>query len=371
MEPVALTPLRFEGGRFRDAGAPGFPLDAVTELARYERLIIEVARGLWKHEHPDRQRAPRRFDDGLRLRLTAVRTGSVIPVLERDERVESRLFDPDPWLQKSADVIVDALAAVADGQPMPGEFPTGARDALIMFGAGLREDEVCVLDSPARGVRYTQEARRHLVAITSPEEILIDGDLVGVITGFETDRQEFFFTHRGGRHVVGRYSQHSLFENIKASAAPEPEAPFVKLICSYTTDETGQLSEVRDLGRVETVVTRQEPFSQSLRDLLRLEDGWLDGEGVRPTITAIEWARDFLAEAAGESRADLHVFPSVEGGVLVEQQIGSARWSLEVEASGEAFAVVLRAPGDITHREPSDPVDAAELFREFLNDVSA
>ena len=78
--PLDPTPLRFEGGRFDEAG---YPLDALGELVRYERLVVEVARGLWMDKHPTRKRAPRHFDNALRLRLSAVEDGSVIPVLKR------------------------------------------------------------------------------------------------------------------------------------------------------------------------------------------------------------------------------------------------------------------------------------------------
>jgi hypothetical protein len=94
-----FKPLRLSGGRFDEAstGTVVFPLEVIAELARYERLLIKVARELWMDEHPTRKRAPKGFDEHLRLRLTAVETGSVGPVLQRREAEGGQLFDPDDW----------------------------------------------------------------------------------------------------------------------------------------------------------------------------------------------------------------------------------------------------------------------------------
>lgn len=361
----ALTPLRFRGGRFNGAGA-GYPLDAIVELARYERLLIEVARGLWKDANPDRERAPRGFDEGLRLRLTNVREGSVVPVLERAGTHESQLFDPDEWISTSAMTVAETLEAVAGGAAVPPDFPAGARGALVTFGAGLKADEECLLRKNGGEVSYTQAVRRRLVALIAPGEVSIEGAVVGVITGFETDRHEFFFTERSGPHVIGQYAKPSLFDDLRKVAAPERAAPLVKLECSYTLDESGRLSGIQDLDRLEVVVATNEPFADRLREMLLLRTGWFDGTGRPPSLTAIEWVRDFLAEAALLTNADLRVFPTVDGGLLIEQQRQDRRWSLEVEEDGEALVLVAEGHR-VSEYELAEPAEAVPQFATFLD----
>lgn len=61
-----FSAMRLRGGRYERRG---FPLEALPELARYERLVLDVAKVLWKQSNPDR-RVPRGFAEQLQLRLT-------------------------------------------------------------------------------------------------------------------------------------------------------------------------------------------------------------------------------------------------------------------------------------------------------------
>lgn len=370
MAPDTFKPLRLEGGRFEQAAADGvgLPLEAAGELARYERLLIQVARHLWLQANPGRRRVPKRFDEGLRLRLTAVAEGSVVPVLDRSAPdLNTRLFDPDGWVMKSQETIAETIATVVNDQPLPDRFPMSSVPTLVQFGSSLKEDERCVLQRRDGGfVRYDQQARRHLTRIISTEEITIDGDLIGRITGAEARRQEFWFTDRSGVVVPGRYLQRGLFPQINAVAERPEVAPFVRLHCRYTTDAESRPSAIDDVRDVETVVTADDPLGTRLRELLTFTAGWLDGEGAEPAINAIEAARDFAAEVVGFAGVDLKAFPTPDGGVLLEQQTALDRWALEIEPDGDVSVVVAAANQQTQVTEPDEMAEAIEILRRFL-----
>ena len=130
--PDDFKPLRLSGGRFDEAsvGTVGFPLEAIAELARYERLLIKVARELWRKENPHRTRAPKGFDEQLRLRLTTVTEGCVTPVLLRGQGDADRRFDPDGWMHRARSSIAEALSAIVGEQRLPSTFPAAARRTL-------------------------------------------------------------------------------------------------------------------------------------------------------------------------------------------------------------------------------------------------
>lgn len=365
-----LRPLRWEGGRFEEAsrGVVGFPLDAIVELARYERLLIQVARGFWLRDHPTRERVPKRFEDTLHLRLTSVVEGSVAPVLERTTAGPStRLFEPDDLIARSQEGIAEAIVAVVSEQPLSIDFPENAVPSLVQFGSSLRDDEVCVLARQSGpDVSYTQQARRHLVKVTSPEDIKIEGDLVGRISGLEAQRQTFWFSDRAGHRVEGKFAQLGMFADLKKVANPDPIAPYVKLSCRYATNVFGQLSAIDDIDDLETIVGVDDPLGRRLRELFEIKSGWLNGEGAEPNVAGIEWIRDLAAEVNGETGVDLRVFPTTEGGVLAEQQTADRRWSLEIDAEGDAFVAIVRT-GSAQSEEPRDVVEAAESLRRFLS----
>jgi hypothetical protein len=366
-----FVPFRLEGGRFEaaSAGTVGLPLEVAGELARYERLLIQVARGVWKDEHRTRKRVPKGFEDGLRLRLTGVEKGSVVPVLrQRDPWLTSQLFVPDEWVQRSHEVIAETIAAVADEKPLPRAFPRSATASLVQFGSSLRPDEAFVLERRnGPSVRYDQIARRLLASITLQEDIKFDGELIGRISGVDANRLTFVFVDRDGQRVPGNYEQHGLLAELKEVTERDAVAPFVRLFCRYSTDAEGRVSAIEDVRDIETVVSVDDPLGSRLRDLLLLRRGWLHGEGEPIDLAAVEWARDFAAEVVSAGLA-LHAFPTVDGGVLLEHQSPQARWTLEIDRGGDASIIVLvsGAAASPVYVEDVDVAKAVESFRTFV-----
>ena len=93
-EAARFEELRFTGGRFDTSG---LPFEVLPELNNYRDLVSEVARALYFKDNPARRRLPNRFEEGLRLRLSDIQPGSVIPVIEREAPVS------DPTLVDSSD----------------------------------------------------------------------------------------------------------------------------------------------------------------------------------------------------------------------------------------------------------------------------
>ena len=356
-----FKPLRLSGGRFDEAstGTVGFPLEVIAELARYERLLIKVARELWMDEHPTRKRAPKGFDEHLRLRLTAVETGSVGPVLQRREAEGGQLFDPDDWPERAQQTIADAFATIVEEQPLPPSFPAAATPSLVQFGSGFRLDEVCQVSRPnGAEVTYTQADRRHLVQIASAADIKIDGRLVGRIGALDANRQTFEFSDRFGNRADGSFRQIGLIAELRQFTDRDPVATFVRLTCRYSTDDAGHLSAIEDVDDVEPVVAADDPLGPRLRQLLELGDGWHDGDGLAPQLSAVEWVRDFAAELTPRQLERLAIFPTLEGGVLVERQVAGTRWSLEIDPDGDAHVVTVPAEGEPVIVEIEDGMDA-------------
>jgi hypothetical protein len=107
------------------------------------------------------------------------------------------------------------------------------------------------------------------------------------------------------------------------------------------------------------------PLADPLARLKELGDGWADGDGLAPQLPALAWARDVGKELGHSYAARLVVAPTLEGGVVLERQIGTSRWSLDIDPDGDPFLVVV-GEGSTETSEPMSPAAAAESFREFL-----
>jgi hypothetical protein len=206
-----------------------------------------------------------------------------------------------------------------------------------------------------------------LVTIVSAEDIKIQGQLVGRVSAIDANRQTFEFVDREGRRVDGRFEQLGLLYVMRDAIDRDPRAPFVRLSCRYSADAQGRLSVINEVDDFEIVVAPDDLLGAKLWRLLELKNAWRDGEGLAPHVSAVEWARDFAEEAGDVLVSDLRVFPTMEGGVLIEKQWNRHRWSLEVDAEGEAFLVVVDAEGNTASQEPPDAATAAENLRQFLD----
>ncbi|MGI8728676.1 MAG: hypothetical protein ACR2LK_01520 [Solirubrobacteraceae bacterium] len=108
----------------------------------------------------------------------------------------------------------------------------------------------------------------------------------------------------------------------------------------------GSTRRVLGVDDVESVVAADDPVGQRLRQLLELGDGWHDGDGLAPQLGAVEWVRDFAADLTPQQLDHLAVFPTLEGGVLVERQVSGTRWLLEIDPDGDAHVATVPAEGE-------------------------
>jgi hypothetical protein len=102
---------------------------------------------------------------------------------------------------------------------------------------------------------------------------------------------------------------------------------------------------------------------------LAMDDGWLDGYAVAPKASAVEWVKDFAAEVDTALLDHLHVFPTQEGGLLVERQAGAHRWSLEVEPEADVYVVIVREGRPAECIEPADVAAATASFADFIREA--
>lgn len=68
-----------------------------------------------------------------------------------------------------------------------------------------------------------------------------------------------------------------------------------------------------------------------LEDLRKLEDGWLNGEGVAPPAEGLEWLADAFGRHYPEELPLPHIYPTPTGGAQLEWTFGSNEVSVEVD----------------------------------------
>lgn len=358
-----LTRIRLDGDRFE---GKRLPVDVTPELQRYERLIIEVAVQQWKSEHPGKN-LPRFFRNQFQLAIVDVEPGSVMPVLER---VSTSTYDD--YFDQATHSVDAAFDAIVKGEGGQDSWVTELPD-FRDFGNTLEPGEAIELGAKTPGmVRYTPEirsvrfpdapTRRRAVAEEEPRA------LVGRLTAIDANHGKFTLTDLHDREVPGTYTNPELTDDIKAVLNASTVAPVARIVARVAASADGQLARITDVESVELFESEREPWTRRLIELATLEAGWSEGVGEPIVFAALDAARQILRELKTTRDNYPGIFPSEDGGILLEW--ASVRKIVSVEVSPEIDFSAFRLHPEARSTEELDTEDlraAVEFLRGALS----
>ncbi|MQY06478.1 hypothetical protein [Actinomadura macrotermitis] len=325
---------RLRGGRYEKAG---LPVEALPEFARYERLVIDVAKGLYKRRHRERVRAPRGFTDNFELRLTDIQPGSVIPVLEAPATPEDALFNGvDSSIFEEARILIqDTLRSIHQQGKIPPSFPPQALKEFSRFGRSLQDDETLEFDPGTNhSAIYTQSIRRTIQEIADLDRFEVETILIGQVVSIMADRSAFEFrVGREGKTVSGHFSSDEIVRELKAYLDSSSMAPTVSISCVALQSGDRQIVEIQDVLGIEPVLP--EEWNSRLREIEGLPDGWLDGDGMSISRRVLRQAESLLLDFLDSGIEKPRIYPMPSGGVQFEWLLELAEVSAEILPSGQ------------------------------------
>jgi hypothetical protein len=201
-----VTYMKLSGPRFADHGAD---LDSLQELASYKRILLEIAKEVWRRRNPDRQRLPRGFEDGAVFKLYKIEQSSVgLPIMRVDDTSDARqgVLDLPDEFDSAADLLEEVVEAAAENRLLPPWFPRSVLPMFAEFGRSLSEVDAIELKSPRREtvVPYTSATRDRLAHWT--ERTYIDSTVIlGEVRSADLDVSRFTIRHAGGEKVTARF----------------------------------------------------------------------------------------------------------------------------------------------------------------------
>ncbi|UPZ30433.1 hypothetical protein MUK60_23200 [Streptomyces sp. LRE541] len=341
----AFGSWRLQGGRYEQ---PGLPVEVLAEFARYERLVVDVARGLYKQRHASRQRVPRGFASSFSLRLSDIRRGSVIPVLERTAVDADALFDDrDAGIFEEARMIIqDALRSIQDGSGIPRTFPPHALREFSRFGRSLRDDELIEFDSgTSNAVIYSQPVRRQIQEQARLERFEIETLVSGQVVGVSADKGVFEFRlTRGDKVVPGRFSSDDIVADLKQYLDLSTMAPTVAINAVAIQSMNEDIIEIQDVLSIEPVLPPE--WSERLAELHDLEAGWLDGVGQQVSRKVLRQAESLLLEFLDEQVKRPYIYPTEDGGVQLEWPYSSGEVTLTITSDEKVEAYAFSKEDD-------------------------
>lgn len=211
--------LHFEGGRFRDHV---IDLEALGELQKFQSIVIETARALWRARNPESMGPPGNFEKHLHLRFREIAAGgTVIPVEAFCEPLaQDAVFDAGDQnlgeASEAVDLIYRVFRAMNENQGVPKECPGRLPGLYAVWGESLADDEALALELPSctDRVRVTNRERGQLsgFAETSYEYV----DTAGRVLKVNRRKNKFQLRLDNKEKVSVAYEEFDEYEVVRA-----------------------------------------------------------------------------------------------------------------------------------------------------------
>lgn len=370
LKRVRLRGARFEGGRL--------PIASLVELQKYQEIIQIAAAAEWRQEHPDED-LPADFAESLALTIERIEEGSADVFLAYEQQQAYVAYQDEA--QEAADSF---LVAAYSGSPLPS-LPALDRDgdeifrnALSLLGSSL-EAEQSIEFYPGKPdstpVVITQETRGQAIErLSRIEDFLIADEepgessglhkaqesVVGHVTAIDAARKRFDLVLDDGSPLHGFYKSDLLLEDFRAVVHEAAKGPLTRIQGDLQT-RNGELWRFWPATSIERVQFDEAPWGQRLAEFAGLRPGWDGSDAAQISSVALDGAQALLRQVESAGIARPGVFPTEDGGILVEWVSADGVLSVEVDAEG-AFEMFTLRSGEQGGKHAT-ATSAADAFR--------
>lgn len=326
-----LTP-RLVGKRFE---GHAIPFEVLKNMAVLEDLVIEAAKWKYLQAHPDRQRVPRGFTEGVSLQLTEVRDGSAIPVIALTLLTTTPMFPEigshQQYFEMGRDAIIATVTAAEAQTRGTNTLPSHLSGYFDQLGRSLRDGETLELDprnleNPAR---LTKETRRWILLQSDKiQELTEEVVLRGMIPEMDQERMTFEFQLISGQRIKAPLEVQHLDSILEAfNGYRDNRKIMIRGIGRFNRNEKLLgLSSVEHVSILDDLDT-----GARLEELKTLRNGWLDGKGIAPTRNGLDWLAEAFQRNYPDELLPPYLYPTAEGGVQAEWSVNDWEVTLEID----------------------------------------
>lgn len=362
---------RLTGARF---SGHAIPLEFLQDLSVLEEMIVEVAKWRFLEDHPERKRSPRRFTEGIALKLTGVDDGSAIPVISLFI-ASVALFPPEnqEYFEQARDAFIRAIAAAENNQSVTDHLPEKALSYFDRLGRSLRDGEAIEFSSDVipKPARLTKETRRRLVLSSSAvKEMTEEAAVRGSVPEADQEKMTFQIQLVDGRRVRSPIPTQHLDTILEAFQGYQAGTR-VLLQGVGKFDRSQRLQAFESLEHISMLHPRDVPAR--LDELRSLQDGWLEGKGVALPDDGLDWLSAAFDQHFPDDLPLPLVFPTAEGGVQAEWSIKPYELSLEIDLTkhaGDWHGLNLQSDVDTTKQLNLDTIQAWEWIARQIRTLS-
>lgn len=370
--------IRFSGGRF---DSHTIPLDVLPDLAAYKKLLVEVAKMLFKKNNGARVRVPKGFEESFQIGLRRIEGGQsavaemprIYPTDKNQQQARLQFSANDDQygganfreFDDARKYVDDLIEVVGKTGNVPADFPVELAGFFNPFGQNLRTDEFAEFGfGTDKVVRYDTFIRKKIVLSREKTyensvdaAFVLNGGVIdsGVIHALDPDGNAFDFRPP------------TEFEFNKAYSRARQT---VRLIGTGLYDKTERLRRLLEVNVVYEDGGATQPFEERLKEISDTPMGWYDGTNPAPSLAAIEAIRNLLLELPPDQEIPMpYLYPLPDGGISGEWSIEN--WEASVQIGPDAKSFELNAVDVVSQNEISSTISAKDqdLLEQFVSFV--
>jgi len=213
----------------------------------------------------------------------------------------------------------------------------------------------------------TAEVRQRLLQRSTVKEITRVLTVRGTVPEADQDRMTFELQLISGGKIIGPMPDEHRDTIIDAFNGFKDELQMiVNGVGRY--DRQGRLSSLHSIDQITLVDALDVP--SRLDELRNMQDGWLDGSGIAPSHTGLDWLTDNFGRYFPDDLPLPYIYPTPEGAIEAEWSLGSH--SVIVEFNIETHMgewLKYTQSSDLDDEERTLDLDQAEDWYAITNSI--
>lgn len=303
---------RFIGKRFEDHS---IPMDILKDFAVFEDMIFEIARWIYKEENIDKKRAPKKFFEGVSIKLQSIEHGSAVAnfVVHYENQ---GLFNTgvESYVEKAREKFVETIKNSAKKISV---IPPNLLLYFDKIGRGLRDSEAIEFRMENNETAVLNREVRHQLILSSgvTTDYSEETELYGTIPEADQEQNKFTILLVDGKRI------NCPLEQIHQGAVMEAFIGYkqkqnVKIKGVVVMSYSGKINRVESIDRIELLDPLD--LGARLNEIGNLKAGWLNGEGVGYDTAELKWFEDCFRNYYPGDITPPKVFPTSDGSLRME-----------------------------------------------------
>lgn len=320
-EKIFIAP-RLVGSRFEDHTLPVNILEDFTAL---EDLLIEVAKGIYLTENPNRKRVPKGFSDGIYLKLVNIDEGSSIAkfalacTIVLNNILPFENLDNFAYFEKAKNKII-ALVESVNEENIPTQVDYKLLSYFSKIGKNLLDDESIDFGYdydngiPSKAILNKKTRKKLLLSSEQKTEYAGSIKLFALVPGIDQKNDTFQIETEFGN--IKCPITESIRESVFVALNEYANKTYISLKGTALFNWNDKIQEITEIESIDIL----DPLDISLRinNLSKLENNWYEGRGKALNKIGLNKFEN-LFNTYFENKLPLPaIFPKVDGNIQLE-----------------------------------------------------